>query len=895
VRDEERERMLAKLFQEFLDHTSLGIAIVGLDGYPVFVNRRLCRILGYSEEELVRMRFSDLCHPDDKEMDRYLFQGLVEGRGERYSVRRRYIHKDGDIVTAHVDGGIIRDESGTPLFMIYTIQDISDQVAAELDALKRLRRLEALREIDRAIIRHLNILEIMEIILEHVPRELGADAVAISVLEEEGKGFKHFVMRFPDGLVIHEQAFDLANSLMFHLVDMKELVVIPNIGADPRLRIYADKVHGWRLVSYVGVPLVVRRRTIGVLHMFTTRPRSFSPEDLAFFQILAGQAAIAVENARMFYEISERAAKLEQFLPMQAHLSLTSPDQIPNTVLTALKDVLKVEHADYYDYEERSQSLYLRTSIGFPEERLPSALADPRGTIKLGEGAIGIAAKERRAIYIPDTSSEPLWEGFAYDSEKPLRSVYILPLAFGDRLFGVVVVSSFEPNAFDSFQRSLMDNFVAYASAAMEVAKLLLEADRRARQLEVLDRISQAANRRLDVREIVAVAISGLLEIFPDIAVAIWSYDPPLDAFRLEGYNERGKSFADIMGLSIGDLLAIGKDGVLPLGIRIGVSAEIDDLRKEESEGARDLVRAGIISLMEIPVMSGEELLGFILLGSAFPNGFISEEQGFFSSFADHLALAFKNVMLFSDLQKANEELRQAQDMMMRQERLRALGQMASGIVHDINNALTPIVGYAELLAEHEDPQVREKVRWIMEAAGDIARIVKGMRAFYRPRSPEEEMVPLDLNELVKEAVEMTRPRWYTTSRQRGIKIDLVLRLDETLPLITGIESEVREALMNLIFNSVDAILLKGEPSGTITITTSRRDGWISVEVSDTGTGMDEETCRRAFEPFFTRKEGGSGLGLAMVYGIMQRHEGVAEIESQLGVGTVVRLLFPSQ
>lgn len=172
--------------------------------------------------------------------------------------------------------------------------------------------------------------------------------------------------------------------------------------------------------------------------------------------------------------------------------------------------------------------------------------------------------------------------------------------------------------------------------------------------------------------------------------------------------------------------------------------------------------------------------------------------------------------------------------------------------------------------------------------------IVQRLRAFYRSRDPDEVLEAVNLNEIVRQVVDLTKPRWYDMPQREGITIDMVLDLDDSLPSIAGIGSELREALTNLIFNAVDAIVEKGEPEGRITIRTGTERSFAFLEVIDTGIGMDEETKHRCLEPFFTTKgDKGSGLGLMMVYGTIQRHEGRIEIESELGKGTTFRLLFP--
>lgn len=264
----------------------------------------------------------------------------------------------------------------------------------------------------------------------------------------------------------------------------------------------------------------------------------------------------------------------------------------------------------------------------------------------------------------------------------------------------------------------------------------------------------------------------------------------------------------------------------------------------------------------------------------------------------------YSQVLHTEGRQKAYDELRQAQQALVRQERLRALGEMSSGVAHDINNLLSPVVAYSELLLD-QLPNLEERPRRylnnIHKAAQDIAQIVARMREFYRSRSSHEQLNAVNLNQVVEDVVELTRPRWRDLPQRDGISIQLQCELSPQLPPLMGDASELREALTNLVFNSVDAM----PQGGTITMVTrcvsdaagspqgdARK---LVVEVRDDGMGMAEETRQRCLEPFFSTKaqRGGSGLGLAMVYGMMHRHEGSIEVESVLGKGTCVRLTFP--
>lgn len=267
----------------------------------------------------------------------------------------------------------------------------------------------------------------------------------------------------------------------------------------------------------------------------------------------------------------------------------------------------------------------------------------------------------------------------------------------------------------------------------------------------------------------------------------------------------------------------------------------------------------------------------------------------------------YDQVRLAAGLQTAYDELRRTQQVVVQQERLRALGQMASGIAHDINNALSPITAYSELLLGKRNisPETtREYLQAINKSGVDIAHIVARMREFYRRREDFEPLAKINISEIVNEVIGLTRPRWRDVCQREGVSINIKPEFEENMPRMLGDPSELREALINLIFNSLDAMPY----GGTIHLitrsvkspTAKGKDGEegeraLQIEVRDDGVGMDEKTRRRCLEPFFSTKiqRGGSGLGLAMVYGMMQRHDGTIDIESAPGKGTSVRLTFP--
>ena len=245
-------------------------------------------------------------------------------------------------------------------------------------------------------------------------------------------------------------------------------------------------------------------------------------------------------------------------------------------------------------------------------------------------------------------------------------------------------------------------------------------------------------------------------------------------------------------------------------------------------------------------------------------------------------------------LETALTDLQAAQRQAVQQERLSAFGEMAGGVVHDFSNALMSVIGYSEMLltnaaARADEATTLEYLRIINTAGRDGAHVVSRLRDFYRPRGAADLFEPLDLNEIATQSIALAKPR--CAKRESGQAISFETAFDSEVT-VAGIGAELREVLTNLIFNALDAI----PDAGTITLRTKFHDGAAIVEVSDTGAGMTPDVKERCLEPFFTTKgDHGTGLGLAMVFGIIKRHQGILEIDSELGRGTTVRIRLPAE
>jgi signal transduction histidine kinase/ActR/RegA family two-component response regulator len=418
-------------------------------------------------------------------------------------------------------------------------------------------------------------------------------------------------------------------------------------------------------------------------------------------------------------------------------------------------------------------------------------------------------------------------------------------------------------------------------------------------RLQLLNQITRGIGERQNLQSIFQVVIKNLEEHLRIDFGLICLHDPP-GMLTIASVGSANKALAAQLNLAEQKTIPVVENGLSHA--MHGRLVYEPDLTQVKAAFPQSLLQGGFHSLVIAPLLVESKVFGVLISARRKASSFSSGECEFLKQLCEHVALAAHQAQLHAALQQAYDDLRLSQQTVLQQERLSALGQMASGIAHDINNALSPVALYTESLLENEpnlSARARDYLVTIQRAVEDVGATVTRLREFYRQREPQLTLAPVELNRLVQHVIDLTRARWSDMQLQQGIVVQMQTDLAPNPPTIMGAENEIREALTNLVFNAVDAM----PNGGTLTLRTrvaespgERGDAptrLVVVEVSDTGVGMDEETRRRCLEPFFTTKgERGTGLGLAMVYGVVQRHSAEIEILSAPGKGTTVRLSF---
>jgi signal transduction histidine kinase/DNA-binding response OmpR family regulator len=420
---------------------------------------------------------------------------------------------------------------------------------------------------------------------------------------------------------------------------------------------------------------------------------------------------------------------------------------------------------------------------------------------------------------------------------------------------------------------------------AQENTRLYAEVGRRLRESEGLRAVAHAVGQSLDATEIARQTIAEVQRLFGAEASLFFHVDENGESLRLVAVDGMPDGLAARGGEGGVAAAAPGADHARPAAASSPADGDA------WSHPALELFQRRPSAFFYVPVLGHGGLLGAIACGWwAGPHAAVEEDLPLATVVASEVALALDNARLYAEARRSLADLKAAQEQLVRGETLRALGQVASGAAHHLNNLLAVVLGRVQLvLAEPRDPPAVERsLQVVQRAAMDAAEVVRRLQQFARAQ-PAEERRPVDLRSIVLEVVEMTRVRWSDEAQARGIEVRVTCET-EPVPPVIGNAPALREVVTNLVLNAVDAL----PRGGRVVVRTFREGAHARLTVTDTGIGMAADVRQRVLEPFFTTKgPKGTGLGLSVSYGIVKSHGGELEIQSSPGAGTTVGLRLP--
>jgi GAF domain-containing protein/CheY-like chemotaxis protein len=632
------------------------------------------------------------------------------------------------------------------------------------------------------------------------------------------------------------------------------------------------------------VPTLAQGQPMGGLFLVWWQPgRPFPAAEIPLVEGVATQIGLALENAELSRRTRIKLRETEALLTVSRALASTL--DLEAMLRQFMREAARTLGADTVAFWSVSDDgEWLEPFVGY---HVPPKELDRFRTLRVSMVKDAFYAdavrRKRPALSVLGQDDPALPEPMRALAHK---SQLFVPIIAKERLIGALAAVWWETSReLSESELTLVEALASQAGVAVENARLFTENRRQVQELSVLYDLARAVTGELDRAALVEAVHAHLARVMDvsNMLVLIRDQDANnIDVALRILHGERNDALPTRYPLhGIGLMQFVLSDGIA--------------LRTEDYGG--ECARRGVAPVsygpafrhwMGVPMKAGDHVLGALALCTNV-RAYTDADERLLGNVADLAALALRSARLYEERARAFGELSSAQDQLVRTEKLRALGEMASGVAHDFNNLLASILGRSQLLLQRvEEPRLRKWLQVIERAALDGAQTVRRLQEFTRIRR-DQPFVSVDLNQVVRDALEITQSRWRDEPSSRGITIDVRTSLDEISP-VGGDPVELREALTNLILNAIDAM----PDGGVLSLRTAVvDDGLIELSVGDTGVGMPESVRQRIFDPFFTTKGAqGTGLGLSITYGILMRHRARVAVESEPGAGTTFRLAF---
>jgi signal transduction histidine kinase len=643
--------------------------------------------------------------------------------------------------------------------------------------------------------------------------------------------------------------------------------------------------------SELVAPVSHAGQLLAVIVLQSSRPNAFSALEEQQVATLAGPLAVALANSKLFQVEQLRRQLAEAIYRVSQTLTeALAPDGVPELILDQLAQVLPYDRSALLMIE--GDCLEIAATRGFSPSQ---ALGQSR--LRLEEAPlIAQIVAQGRPIILDDVQHDSRYRPIV--GLAPVHSWLGVPLVGQgrvnreSRVYGVLMLESEQPSHYNEEELRAIAALGNQAAIAMENARLNAEAQERKLQLEVVTRVTEVVSTRDVSHElpgILRLIINQIRRVVPCDYAALALYDEEGDTFLFETvYDFAVRDWSEYPPGK-----RVPADGT-PWQTACHTRTVLMQTELVRSTFAYDrgLAAGGLRSGVIVPIIGASRAIGTLDFASREPNAYGQTQVSTLRELSHYLGTALHNARLSQEREETAAKLARTQEHLNLVDKVRAVGQLASGVAHDFNNLLAGILGNAQLLLfEAQGDDQREMLRVIERAAKDGAETVRRLQGFARMEQ-DSPMTEVRLDMLARDAIDITRPRWRDVAQSRGATIEIVRQLQPVTSL-AGRPAELREVLTNLIINAVDAM----PQGGKLTIATYDEKitgaGEVVLEVRDTGVGMPPDVRARIFEPFFTTKgDQGTGLGLAVSLGIIQSHGGQVEVESAPGAGTrfIIRL-----
>lgn len=633
-----------------------------------------------------------------------------------------------------------------------------------------------------------------------------------------------------------------------------EPVYVPDVRRDPR---YVDSGLGAR--SELVVPVQIEGRVLGVLNVESTRLDAFSQADRVLLSILADEAALALENARLWAEERRRAEEMtilsELTRQIGASLELETTLQ---TIVSTAAELIPCVLAEISLWDERTEMLTLHAIQCELDRAFPIGQSFPPG-----EGYTGWIVRHRTPLLVPDVDARDDVQPHLLPGEHPFKAYAGIPLLVDDRLIGALVLIHERAGAFGEHDLNLLKSLGGQAAAAIRNARLYEEVAHRHEELAALFAVGEAVNRPGELHEILEEGLKQSLAVTGLEMGALALRDQQSD--RLELYCQAGMSAGFVTWLS--EHLKEKSDEVWPGGRDLDVEA----IPLDNTSVPAQLRQEGIRLTADVPLFAEGKFVGILSVATRTAHSFTADERSLLQAIGHQLGTAIANARLRQEALAA--------------ERLAAVGRVAASVAHDLRSPLGGILRSAEFLARPElSPDTRQKLsRAVASLAHRLMNTSQEILDFARGESLPLRPTPCLLSEFLNEVLAVLEidfsDRGIEVGHDFGYQGSVVMDADRMAQVVYNIATNARDAMPQ---------------GGTFSVTTRQIGERVELRFTDTGPGIPEAFRDRIFDPFFTYgKREGVGLGLAIARRIVEDHGGELRVESGDEQGATFVVVLP--
>ena len=767
------------------------------------------------------------------------------------------------------------------------------------DALQRLEEIQAFQRVTSETLSSPDLETALRTVLRETRHLLRADGAFCSFVDSPSRDVQTVVTLGAHTAEFPRSRVTPGEGMSGLVLGARRAVRTDAYLTDPRF-LRAPHLEEWARAestqAMIGAPVFDRDgQVIALLWAYNRSATLFTAGDESVISGLAQQAALAIGTARGMEGERHRARQTAALLEI-AQVCASTLELRPLLRAVALQ-VARALAA------ERCTINFWRGAVLVP---VMSQFADGHVDATLWErykemGKDGVdaipadlgALKTRRPVMVEDMNTSDLVAP-AWVKAFGIRTLLVVPLISGDRVIGTLALDDTRgPRAWTAADQDLATTMAAQVALAVDRARQYEEAAQRASEVQTLSAVGETLASTLDLQEVLDAIADSAIKVTGAQRAVVFEMDQA--AGHLLARAVRGmavdKGYVVHLGQGAAGTAVAQRAPVWSPDVVAEPPPAYDSMQVQAGMTLAEMAtHFGYRAVLAVPVVSRDAVLGAVCIYWDEVHRPDEREIRLLSALARQAAIAMDNARLVSDLRRTLDDLKAAQDTLVRGATLRAVGELAAGASHHLNNLMAVVLGRTQLLLMKKPPEaMMASLKTIERAAVDAAETVRRIQAFGRTDTRDAEAA-FDLNGTVREGIQLTRPRWEHEAQVRGARVEVIY--DPVTPLrVPGRAAEIREVVTSLILNAVDAM-----PSGGRMVIRVQADkGRAVVSVSDSGAGMSAEVKRRAFEPFFTTKGVKStGLGLAVAYGTIRRHGGEISVESTEGIGTTVTFWLPT-